>query len=408
MRGARSPTSVALAALIAGLLPGAVAAQGGPDGSLAVLPFELVENRLRVPVSVDDAGPFPFIVDSGAGATVLDWHLADSLGLEPRVTASTRGAGPGRMRVGRSEPAAVTMGPVRLSSGRAVTMPLDSALRPWNGSRTGGVVGYPFFRNHVVEIDFEGRFLRIWPADARVELPGALEVPLDVERPWAHVEAEIHLPGAGPRDARLIVDTGASDALYLTTRWTRREGLTGRLSDAPKVSVGAGIGGEARLRARRIDSLRVGPLVVRRPVALMSEDEALDLDTDGILGTEILRRYRVILDYPRERMLLFPGTDSARVDQVSLAGLVIWAPEAWTRGGGAPVRVREVRPRSAAERAGLEPGDRIVRLDGRSVTASDLDRARQRLRSGPGETVSLSVERDGEVLSVDLVLEHVM
>lgn len=406
MAGARASIPKTLWALLAAGLPGALAAQGGPDGSLAVLPFELVGEHAHVSVSVGEAGPFPFVLDTGAGETVVDWHLADSLGLDPRPVTTVRGAGPGRMRVGRTEPVDLRMGPVRLYSGRAYTMPLDSALRPWTGARTAGVVGYPFFRDHVVEMDFEGRHLRVWGGDVRVDLPGAREVSLEVDRPWAHVQAEIHLPGGEARDARLIVDTGAPDALYLTTRWTERERLDGWVSDAPEVPVGAGVGGETRLRARRVDSLRIGPVTVRRPLALISRDDALDLDTDGILGVEVLRRYRVILDYPRERMLLYPAAGTGEVDDPNPSGLVLWAPEAWTEGADAPVRAHEVLPGSPAARAGVRPGDRILRMDGRDVTASDLGWARRSLRSGPDDTVSLSVDRDGTVLSVDLVLDR--
>ena len=68
---------------------------------------------------------------------------------------------------------------------------------------------------------------------------------------------------------------------------------------------------------------------------------------------------------------------------------------------GAPVpsnEVGEVLPGSAAAAAGLEPGDRIVAVDG--TATDDFAAVRERIEPNPGETVTLSVARDGSVREV--------
>jgi membrane-associated protease RseP (regulator of RpoE activity) len=54
--------------------------------------------------------------------------------------------------------------------------------------------------------------------------------------------------------------------------------------------------------------------------------------------------------------------------------------------------------------AGLEPGDRIVEVDGRDVS-EDYDAMRSYLRDRPGERVELLVERDGQELTLTPTLE---
>ncbi len=61
----------------------------------------------------------------------------------------------------------------------------------------------------------------------------------------------------------------------------------------------------------------------------------------------------------------------------------------------------EVQPDSAAQKAGLQAGDRIVKVDGQP-----LERWQtfvMQVRDNPGKTLPLEVERQGEMRSVDLV-----
>jgi S1-C subfamily serine protease len=67
------------------------------------------------------------------------------------------------------------------------------------------------------------------------------------------------------------------------------------------------------------------------------------------------------------------------------------------------VRVVSVTAGSAADAAGLEEGDLITAIDGAEVTAAETLVSELRARA-PGDTVTLSVVRGGETLSLDAVL----
>src|SRR5512138_3989341 len=59
-------------------------------------------------------------------------------------------------------------------------------------------------------------------------------------------------------------------------------------------------------------------------------------------------------------------------------------------------------PGSPAERAGIETGDRIVEVEGKSVKGWTMEETRNTLRGAPGTSVSLVLERSGNKRPVTL------
>ncbi len=61
-------------------------------------------------------------------------------------------------------------------------------------------------------------------------------------------------------------------------------------------------------------------------------------------------------------------------------------------------------PGSPAERAGIQPGDRIVEINGRTTQGWTLEEAARSFKGDPGTTLSLRLERPGMAASVPLTL----
>jgi carboxyl-terminal processing protease len=64
--------------------------------------------------------------------------------------------------------------------------------------------------------------------------------------------------------------------------------------------------------------------------------------------------------------------------------------------------VHEVRQGSLSERAGLQPGDRLLAVDDTDVTDLPFEQVRESLRGPVGTRVRLSIQRGGELLEVEL------
>jgi len=64
--------------------------------------------------------------------------------------------------------------------------------------------------------------------------------------------------------------------------------------------------------------------------------------------------------------------------------------------------LRDVPPELAAGRAGLQPGDELILIDGRDVRELDERGVHQALSGGVGEPVKLTLLREGRVIRVTL------
>ena len=71
-----------------------------------------------------------------------------------------------------------------------------------------------------------------------------------------------------------------------------------------------------------------------------------------------------------------------------------------------PAVLGDLTPGLAAERAGLRPGDRVLRLDGQDINGFNELVAAVRVR--PGETVTALVERSGRELTVEIEIGEVI
>lgn len=275
--------------------------------SVVEVPFEVDRNLMIIPLSVNNSRPLRFVLDTGSQGTILNnSQLADSLRLKMVGTVQVRGAGSGPMTTASvAENVTFNIAGIELAGGRLAVHSLTPGS-PFAGQ--DGVIGRSVFENLVVEVDWEKQILRFYdPARYAYSGTGAI-LPLTFDeagRPYT--TARVVIAGDTAIPVKLVVDTGASHALALDVG--SHPGI--RLPEEAAAAVlGVGGNGEVRGHRGRVKSFQLGGYTLKDVPTSFPDASANTAGLggrQGNLGDGALRRFKIVYDYSRKRMIVEPN-----------------------------------------------------------------------------------------------------
>lgn len=371
-----------------------------------VLPFDNYRNQVWFHGYVNDQGPVWLLFDSAAGGSTISRELMHRFGLERLqfATGSAGGAGPARLEVPVLRGITFSYGGLRLTPPQVPAIPHEG-IDVLFGRRIDGIVGKDLLLRYVAEIDSEARRVYLYePADYVYRGNGHI---LPVRLAEAPIfDAVVRAPPGRTLPCRFMIDTAASQGLVFTApyqkKWNLPEAvrsLSGRLMPVR----GGGVGGPEDNLVGRVESVQIGPYAIARPLAHFPDARGGSLartDFDSLIGMELLRRFRVIFDYSRQRVILEPNASLGERTEGDMSGMAL-------RSAGAALErivIADVHENTPASEAALRPGDRIVSIDGRAP--GSLWEAQRALRAGPDRVVQVEVERGEARLEVRLKLRR--
>jgi len=379
-----------------------------PAGQNSVrIPVEIFESILYVPVRIPSLDrELRFVFDTGAGNLfAVDESVAREAGLSLVDEFPLSGAGE-KATVGHFiEKGRYETGGLSFEGGLQITIPLHS-MDPFWGKRKDGLIGGEWISKAVTVIDYEKGeivFHRpesfVWPADGHT-------IPLTVDRNFLFADVKVHLHGKdAPVDALMMLDTGLRGTAF-NSPFSQKHDLAGLSPKRLETVTGYGVSGVSRGIYGRVRALEIGGVLITEPAVSFSTDKSGALADDsigGIIGTEILRRFRITLDYAGRRMNLKENGAFSAPSEYDMSGL-------WFRCEGPDFRtfvVQNVAPGTPAEKAGLAVEDRLLSVDGKDAGEFTLETLRRSLRQ-PGKIVALVVQRGTEKIRLSLKLERLV
>ncbi len=271
------------------------------------VPFELINNKIVLPVGINDSKELKIILDTGKpspGLTLFKKELGDGLKLTGTETYRIRGAGKGKVSYGiMSASNTLSLGG-RTIKNQPVLILQRNTMR---GVRADGVIGWTLFGSYVVKIDYERKIITLEEPSGFVADPMYEAIPLTFnEKKIPFLDAAVSIRDDKEIIVSLYIDLASSESLVLLVKpemkFTLPRNLWGRYR-------GKGMDGYVYGKFGYIYSLKIGSYVLYNiPTAFPRvEVRSRQEEADGILCNRFLQRFHVIFSYGRERLYIKPN-----------------------------------------------------------------------------------------------------
>lgn len=274
------------------------AAQAPPaEEPLAVEIVDMEHERYRrmtVPVMIDGQGPFRFMIDTGAQATVVSRALADRLALFDRRTATLVGMASSR-QVETTKIADLSLGSRNFF---IQTAPVVDGV---NIGGADGILGLDSLQNQRVLLDFAKRELSVADADSLGGNRG-FEIIVRARRELGQlIITSARLDGV---KVAVIVDTGAQTSIGNPALFTKLRGRSIGETELTDIN-GVVMGGALKLgRSLELGRARLNNLPILFTDSPTFHTLGLGEDPALILGMAELKLFnRVAIDFQTRRVL---------------------------------------------------------------------------------------------------------
>lgn len=303
-------TAVPLAALLADPQP------APPPSPIPVAQHELQQNpadqldfgndglRMTVPVTIGAAGPYRFVVDTGAERTVISRELAGTLGLAPgRSVHITAMAGSARF-------ATVVIPDLRVGAASAGTRLTSARIEApaLTGRNLGaaGLVGIDTLQGHAVSIDFARGTMHVTPSTRRTRTERFGTGDIVVRGKSLFGQLVVTNASYRGRSIRVVIDTGADTSIGNLA--LRR--LLPRGEPLPQVSVTSVTGAVLLAEYALLDRVQIAEIgLAQLPVAFADAAPFARLGLAArpamLLGMDALRLFpQVRIDFANRELRL--------------------------------------------------------------------------------------------------------
>jgi hypothetical protein len=379
-----------------------------PRKKSITIDFKSASNLIIIPVTINDSDTLNFILDTGVRHPIItELPFVNKLNLNYMMPVEIKGLGEGQELTAYRSGNNILNIEGLTARNQEVQMIIDENFQISHmlGIPVHGLIGFNLFKDYVVEIDYlneqitlnKPEYYKYRDRNKDIVLP----LQFDGNKPF--VRTSIVTDDLTEVPVKLLVDTGASDAIWLSEKSDSRIELP---QNHIETFLGRGLSGDLYGVKGRIDGIWVGPLVLPKPIVAFPNSELIDQlisanDRNGTIGAEILRRFRVTIDYRNSRLTLRPTHKVRDEFNYNMSGMEVINPMP-----GLPIfTITSILENSPAFYAGLKENDQILSINSSNHQSLELNDINLLLQSKENKKIKVKVLRNGEEFKTSFELK---
>lgn len=404
-----------------------------------VIPFKFINNLIFIPMTVNGV-ELTFLLDTGVAENTIFSLENKEMTLPSMEKMKFSGLGGNASIEGfKSDRNIAKIGNHIVNNSLILYIILDEDfnISPHVGIPVNGILGYHFFKDYPVIIDYSSKKITVFK-DQQLFLKKVQkfdELPISIEKSKPYIDTEVEMINE-KKTSKLLIDLGNSDAIWLFPTL-----IKDFVYNRPNIEdfLGRGFNGDIYGKRSRIHNFYLGGFKFEKPLTAMPDEYSIQhlnlvKERKGSLGGDIMRRFTVAFDYQNEKLYLRKNRNYDDPFHFNMSGLdfkqdgLQWEKdyltfrtlnEKSTAGNGELYNsnlqykfilkplfsIAGVRKDSPAYKAGLKKDDKLIVINGRKTADMTLNKIMEMMKSEEGKTISMTIDRKGVELKFSFTLE---
>ncbi|PWA08466.1 PDZ domain-containing protein [Flavobacterium laiguense] len=410
------------------------------------IPIKIINNLVFIPIKVNGV-ELNFLLDTGVEEIIL-FSLEDNTTIKfyNSEKINLRGLGSKESIEGLKTTNNILEINGLKSKNQLIYVILDESfnLSSQIGIPVNGIIGYQFFKDHLVSINYAKKKLMVSKNnDANINKIRKTynEIPITIEKNKPYLSANVFIDEKNVF-VKLLIDNGNSDSVWLFQNLSDDINVPSRnFDDFLGKGFSGDIGGKrARIKGFSFDKYSFPLPIVAFPDSSSIKSVRMVDNRLGSVGGGILKRFSVVFDYKNAKLYLRKNSDFNEPFTYNKSGLEIqhhglqWVQETVKLetipiSGGTtfdsnrekvkdnfkykfnlkPIyEISNVRKNSPAEQCGLKVGDVIVSINRSAVYTYSLQKINEMFRFEDDKWINFEIERNGQVMKFKFQLLDIL